>query len=487
METKERIIELVRQNVISMEEALDLLEAAGHEQMDTFFSEAQEATTEHTEATDETYEEEAVSQATQADEQQIEAYTKQIDSLTKQIDTKAEALVIAEQRIREFEILAEIDPLTEEMQEQVEQLKIRQYDLDKEITALYEELDEAKNQRAALQRKRVSTYTEDVKEFFERNTEKVTDTASQFGQEGKRLGKWVKGSVQDFMDNFKMRDIQFNMNIPWIKESEQKLEVEVDAGPAKNVKVRIPNGSLDIHTHEAEHIYLAGTAQLYGNFEQALLDSWENGEIVSVDEQEIYLDFESPRVLFKGSLWLPKRAYQSFVIENWNGDIQLDQLTSESIKVNSKNGNITVTNSEIEHFESQQVNGNALLNEVAFAFADIHTYNGDIRVINQVNNIDAQTLAGSIYITKRVPSDANMNLKTVSGDIKVSVPGGMNVRAYSTNDASNIKSRLANASEEKADDTHVIQRFMNSDASQANIHTSQVTGALYLKDAEDSE
>lgn len=489
METKERIIELVRQNVISMEEALDLLEAAGQEHMDMNLSDEVQETQETEKIVENTHnpEIEEVQQATQEDTQKIEAYTEQIDRLSKQIDTKSEALVIAQQRIREFEILAEIDSLTEEMQEQVRQLQERKRDLDTEIQALYDELDEAKNQRAALQRKRVSSYTEDVKEFFERNTEKVSDTASAVGEEGRRLGHWVKGSVQDFMDNFKMRDVQFNMNIPWIKESEQNIEVEVDTSEAKNVLIRIPNGSIEVHSHDAEHLYLEGTAQLYGNFEQSMLDRWETGGLVSVEAEDVRIDFESPRILFKGNLWLPKHAYQQFIIESWNGDVQLEHLTSENLTINSKNGNITIQQSKVAHFESQQINGNALLHEVEFDFADIHTYNGDIRVVNQVNNIDAQTLAGDIYITKRVVSDANMNLKTVSGDIKVSIPSNMNLRAYTTNDASNVKLRLPNASEEASDDTQIIQRFTNPEGSQANIHTSQVTGVLYLKDAEDFE
>ena len=217
MTEKERIIELVKNNVISMDEALQLLEAAAKNDHQAQVT-SNEFIEEYKNAQKDIEEKVEASQLTQTpatDEQEEQAQQviqEKFEQASEELVKKQEALVIAKQRLREIEIFAELDDLTEDMKTQQANLMAKIDHLEAEIEELSIEID------IKRQEMRQNTQSQ-IKKMVEDTTEQVTKAAKNFGEEakkeGKNLQKTIMGYVKDWASNFDMKE--FNVNVPWVK------------------------------------------------------------------------------------------------------------------------------------------------------------------------------------------------------------------------------------------------------------------------------
>ena len=146
MTEKERIIELVKNNVISMDEALQLLEAAAKNDHQAQVT-SNEFIEEYKNAQKDIEEKVEASQLTQTpatdvqEEQAQQVIQEKFEQASEELAKKQEALVIAEQRLREIEIFAELDDLTEDMKTQQANLMAKIDHLEAEIEELSIEID----------------------------------------------------------------------------------------------------------------------------------------------------------------------------------------------------------------------------------------------------------------------------------------------------------------------------------------------------------
>ena len=110
----------------------------------------------------------------------------------------------------------------------------------------------------------------------------------------------------------------------------------------------------------------------------------------------------------------------------------------------------------------------------------------DVRVNGYIRNLSADTLNSDFYLTKKDTNDANVKIKTVSGDVKLSLPSQMNLTIDSKTPHGEVKNRLSNL--ESIDEHPTKQkahyhRIVSGDTDNAMVNITTTSGDIFLKDS----
>ncbi|MGO3201956.1 MAG: DUF4097 family beta strand repeat-containing protein, partial [Ruoffia tabacinasalis] len=490
MNEKERIIELVKQNVISMEEALDLLEAASNN--DTL-SESTTTTDEKTTQTPDDTEKETEASINQTFEEvfnqgkdfakcmgdyfkdstekkadseewsefeetedtekvknnqaRLAEINTEIQALNEKIAKENEKLVICKQRIREIEIFEELDDLTLEMIEQKANTIEKRDHIQAELDILQSEFTELQREKEALGWSKESN-KQDFKEFFNNRSEKFAEAATHFGKEasreGKKWGSFVTEQSKSFLENFNLKDVNVSFQVPWIKTSSQDYEFTYPVEGVNRFEIELYNGSVEVVSHDGDNIVVDAQVRFHGSHEETSKEHFEEVNTIGIIDNRFVLKVTSPKFSVDGTIKVPQGDVDRFQIQLLNGEIDLDGLTSKEIVVKNKNGDVILNKVTANEVSLELLNGDINIQNSPIDTLVMSDLNGDVRVNGYIRNLSADTLNSDFYLTKKDTNDANVKIKTVSGDVKLSLPSQMNLTIDSKTTHGEVKNRLSN-------------------------------------------
>lgn len=514
MNKKDRIIELVKQNVISMEDALDLLEASQDDSLNSSEESVQDNKDQQFDVNSvfenvmgqgkqiakemndyfkkdtEEINEEDIPNENISDEEllRLEEIEAEIKELKAQVETQEEAITICQQRLREIEIFAELDELTEEMSQEQEKLQAKRTDLETKQQASEEKLMKLRAERKALKRASDLKSKQEFKEFINESTGKFTEKASQFSEEavkeGKKFGSKFASWTRDFTDNFKRKDVQLDVSFPWLKSVEETYTESFPAEAVNSFNIEILNGSVVVELHEAEDIELIANAKLFGKEGQDHPIFFKEMSLFQVDGEDFILHAKDKKLAVDVHLKVPGKVYESLSIKTTNGDINLKDLESQEWDLELLNGDLTLEGLEGQDAHIESVNGNADIKETSIETIVYSNLNGDFRISGPVGNLDLDLVNANVYITKMDTEASNLQVETLNGFIKLSVPQESNLDITASSLRAKIEDRLEQVDVVSSDNNRhkEFNRTINSDSSliQADLETKQ--GAIYLKD-----
>lgn len=535
MNEKERIIELVKQNVISMEEALDLLEAASNN--DTSSKTTTNINEEPTQATEEAKKpseaklnqvfEDVINQSkdiaknvggyfnhepgkpgdyenwtefreednNEDVEQQKHNHArfveidKEIQALNEEFDKRNEALIICNQRLREIEIFEELDDLTPEMVEQKENLNDKKDQIQDKLDDLQGQIDNLINEKEDLGWTQSSS-KQDFKEFFNNHSEKFTEAATHFGKEasreGKKWGSYFSGQSKTFLENFNLKDINVSFQVPWIKTTAQKYDFVFPVEEINQLDIELYNGSVDLVSYEGEDIVIEANVRFHGNHEDTSKEHFESVNTIGIIDNRFVLKVTSPKFSLDGVIKIPQRDYDKLHINLLNGDVNLGKLTSNEIRIKDKNGDVNLKEVTSHEVSLDLLNGDIDIVNSPIDTLVVSDLNGDVRVNGYIRNLSAETLNSDFYLTKLDMNDANVKIKTVSGDVKLSLPSQINLTIDSKTTNGEVKSRLSNLEsidEHPSKHKAHYHRIVSGETNNALVNITTTSGDIFLKDS----
>ncbi len=475
---KERIIELVKQNVLTMDEALELLEAAGHQEIADDMHKNKKAN-------EADYFSEEYQEAMKAEESQM---TKEQDDLRDEIKEfseqkkkQEEALVIVKQRLRELEIFQEIDDLTEEMEVQLKELKEQEAQLTQKIEATTESLNHSQVAYDQIQSEKLNQYSEDVKQFINEHAHSAKRVGKTFANETKTLGQSLKSVVQDLSNSFQMKDTDIGVKVPWLKSIITEKSYEYDVEGLEQISISILNGSAKVNTHDKSTIYAALTIREFGSEGEVLIDEFESLNVIQYQDQAFDMNIKSPKYAVDLDIYIPETMINKlevklvhgdliannvstdyFIVKHKNGDIHLNEIQSNSLMIDTFNSDLKIKNSNIEQVKIQNVNG-------------------DIRYQGNINHLTINSANSDIFLTKVNPEASNITVKLISGDVKIAIPEQIGLNADVKSSMGEVFSRLTNASIVAKEQRHTVTR--DSETS-AHVNVSVTTGDVFIKDTD---
>lgn len=415
------------------------------------------------------------------------ALSAKIDQLTEEMKKKTDALTIAKQRLREIEIFIELDEITEEMSEQQQRLALKVTELETSIQEMTDELAATKAEQDELYASHFNVYKEQVKNFVDSASEKVSEAASQIGsdaiREGKSFGKMVGEQVKDLLHNFNMKEVNLSVNVPWVKTQTINHTFVYPAEDLTLLDFRVNNGSIEFATYDGSEIIIESEIRFHGNHSSINIDRFMELSTISHTPDQLIFRVNHAKISLDAVVKLPKHLYNELKVVAMNGDLTFKGIEAKDVLLENKNGDVKFKKTQANFLELDLLNGDVIIKDSDIDDISLKNLNGDFRVIGNLGNLISNTVNTDYFITKRNITPSKIKIKGVNGDVKISLPAAVNIEADCHVSFGDIHQRLSNLSDVTASKSHTeVQRYLNAEAALVDIDVSLTTGDVFLKD-----
>ena len=558
MNEKERIIELVKQQVITMDEALRLLEASAQaksadqveEPADAqdqvqvtdqeapskqeapadqepeqgkkagFDSEQLKATVQ--EAIDKSLKfgqeiiysvqqslddkpedkQEASKSAESAQEASIsqeeaEAAAAKRQELEASLEKEGQALLIAKQRLREFEILAELDELSEELQAQKAQVAAEVLERGQKIDQLQEELKAYKpvNPSSEPFSQRLNDFVRQVNEGSQRAADRVSRAADQFGQKADRAGQHIDneanrlgrviGQVVSTAFKAAREGIRVGVRAYGRLGNEWEHTFNFDAKDLKVLDFKLSRGDVKVTRAHVDQISVNVKASFFGKIPNPNLEDFQAHSILSLDDGNLLLQVTDDHMSADIEVTLPDQDLETVRIETTQGDIELDGVQAKEIYLTTVNGDVDLSDVAADLLDYHSTNGDLDYRQAEVKRLNLETTNGDCRVVGAIGDVAASLISGDLLLTKRDETPAAMKVSTVSGDVKIAIPANLSLEGSAQSSSGDVEHRIGHLDVE----THrhhslEFQRLMTNQERPVHLEINTVSGDIRLKDTD---
>lgn len=477
---KERIIELVKQGVLSMEEALELLEAAGQKETSKEFQ--AEVNKEDVDHFSKEYQEAMEDENVTAEDKQEQAdLSAKVKELTDQLKKQEEALTIVSQRYRELEIFQEIDDLTPEMTKQLEDLTEQRVQLEQKIANTQLELDETQAELERINAEKFNQYSEDVKQFINDGAASAKRVGRTVADETKSLGQSLKSVVKDISNSFQMKDIHMGVKVPWLKSSVIEKTYEYDVHGLKSVAIGVLNGSVNVYAHEKDTIFMSLDIREFGNDGEISLETFEELNTIEYQNGAMIIDLKSPKYATDMEVYIPATVIDNVTLNLFNGDLEAKNIDSQSLNIKNKNGDVDLENITAQALAIDTINSEIKIADSQIEESKIQNVNGDIRYQDTIHQLAVHSANSDVFITKTNEEASDIAVKSLSGNIKIALPEVLSVQGEFKTSIGEVYSRLSNAEIVSKDSAHHINR---EGEVPATVKVSITNGDIFVKDTD---
>ncbi|WP_042350753.1 DUF4097 family beta strand repeat-containing protein [Bacillus massiliigorillae] len=292
----------------------------------------------------------------------------------------------------------------------------------------------------------------------------------------------AKDMILDFVDHLvtKVKDLDFDFS----KSTDITHIFHLPDASAKDINIEVANGNVELIAWDQEGAQVECEAKVYRTeneadarkmlLEEVTFDVRDSKLYYMVGQKwmkvnsKVYLpkvQFEKMRMrLFNGGISAEALAVDKLKIKTANGKIILNDLTSADTEIDTVNGNIELTGMNITKLNCETING-AVKTKGAFQYAELETFNGGIFVEdfnNEAENLQVKSTSGSINVT--VPS-----VVAVSGEVRANL-GSLHV------DVQGMK-----VLEEKKEVIQKVLKFENEQPVTMTLSADTKTGHISVK------
>lgn len=460
MNEKERIIELVRQNVISMEEALQLLEAA-----------AQQNATETTSKVDK----DDVAQSVNQVEAPIQDSKPLIEDLQKQ-------LTINRQRQREVEILAELDGWNDTLTEQKEALIEEAEEMIERIEELEEELEETPSTENKDERFNVNIDI-DFDAYKDKFKDIMRDTFDESAElKVKSFSKQLKKVIRGFAKE--VVDYSVNAGSHLVRKgTPQTLKADFTPESIHTIDVSTLTGDISCEVYEGSCIEVIAEVTSVTPRQQEMIDEMRWARI---ENERLVIKMNDGETNADITVRLPHKQWSLLQLNSVNGDIQLRETQAKDVQLETVNGDVDIFGVEANHLSIETVNGDMMIKESPVTVIDVETVNGNVRVIGTVGQVLINGMSSNVYLTKQDLESANVKVSVNSGNVKVAVPTDHSLEINASVMSGVIRHRLSNISrvDYLSEGSQRLTREGQTSSTMTRLELETVSGDVYLKDTE---
>lgn len=554
MNEKERIIELVKQQVITMDEALRLLEASAQAKSADQLEEAAEAqvTAQEAPSKQEAPADQEPEQGKKAgfDSEQLKATVQEaidkslkfgqeiIYSVQQSLDDKPEnnpensksaepaqeasisqeeeeaaaakrqeleaslekegqALLIAKQRLREFEILAELDELSEELQAQKAQVAAEVLERGQKIDQLQEELKAYKLASPTSEpfSQRLNDFVRQVNEGSQRAADHVSRAADQFGQKADRAGQRIDneanrlgrviGQVVSTAFKAAREGIRVGVRAYGRLGNEWEHTFNFDAKDLKVLDFKLSRGDVKVTRAHVDQVSVNVKASFFGKIPNPNLEDFQAHSILSMDDGSLLLQVTDDHMSADIEVTLPDQDLETVRIETTQGDMELDGIQAKEIYLTTVNGDVDLSDVAADLLDYHSTNGDLDYRLAEVKRLNLETTNGDCRVVGAIGDVAASLISGDLLLTKRDETPASMKVSTVSGDVKIAIPANLSLEGSAQSSSGDVEHRIGHLDVE----THrhhslEFQRLMTNQERPVHLEINTVSGDIRLKDTD---
>lgn len=546
MNERERILDLVRQGVLSTDEGLELLENLAKQENKRM--EAKEFDKEITTETewdnyDETadYQQELEElanemtqysaeldrlnasitqqkqkrQAVKAELDQLKAraeseYTQAIEKQQDRLADLREELTLV-QAIDEVDNHDEVANLKEKIQareEQLVDLKEDAYeateqmidleedlqDIDQELAELDEEKRELSDELNSLKMRKWSTKAKEVTSQFDfspdewkEDTEKALKKAGQtVGSASKDLGELIKTTIESargLFDNFEWSEQV--IKVPTLASDSFDKEWIIAENPTI-LDFKNANGNISFESTTNEQMRISANITIYGKYDEATVEeAFAVRHQYAVDEDKLTFHIPNKRIKADIIVALPKQTYDYLTVNVLNGNISLSHIDLKDLYMKSTNGDFKLNKIKATMIEIKGTQGDIYQKDVDIQDLIINTVNGDIQIRGDVISSALTTTNGDIRMTLFNPEATQLEAITVNGDVKVALPSTSDIDVEGKAAFGKVKSRLNDVEEDPNGKKNFRSFKRLKYGNPMTVQAKTTSGSIYFKDTDE--
>ncbi|MBP1043272.1 daptomycin-sensing surface protein LiaX [Vagococcus sp. BWB3-3] len=539
MKERERVFELVKQGIITTEEALVLLENMATEKDEKIVKkEAQDVKKGPTKTSTESPEdkpfdesdlfgpekdlEEAEEEAFQKfaaneaeDRQRLEKIldelateanktSAELDEVNVEIQGIEAEIKEKEEQLMVLNTIEELDELAEDkvaertkIEEELSDLNANKTQLEVEKEAFEEKLKTIRKEQKEGTREQWSKKFEipsDWEESFTDFGQKMGEAGTQFGRKmgeaGNQLGRFFKDTIKTVTetvnDNVDWKDI--NIKVPGVATNSFQHEFYYPETAASLIDVKVANGEVTFSTWESADLKVVADIKLYGKMDaDTPFEAFLERSQIDVDDETISFQIPNKRIRADLHFYLPTRVYDHISVKLLNGDVNVETLEAKDVFMKSTNGDMTFKNLTATMLEVEGVNGDVTVSDSDIMDFLAESVNGDFVVQSKIENANISNVNGDIKVTAQKENLKKIEAKVVNGAIKVAIPKEVGIEALAKTSLGSIKNRIGEFEviREKKEKTNQMLQFRRYNEEQTvYIRLSTTTGSVYLKDAD---
>lgn len=493
MDNRERILELVSQGVLSVEEGLDLLESLSKQE--TKKTEKKEFTSDESEAKESTLEAEEKEEVFEAEEDiqetedELELLANQINQYSVGIDilNKDLAALKLEQAEIEVELAKEEDGKRQKyLENKIETLNDEIKEVNAEKNKRMKDMHSLKMKRWTSKAKQFSGNLDIPQEWREGASETIDKAGEIIDSGSQTIGSLLRETVEktkETLENIDWREVKKDFTLKEASTFDHEWLFENTT--ASILDFKNANGDIEFKPSMNENIKVSAAIKIYGKTEEAtLLEAFESRAIIRIDEENFTFHIPSKNIRADLVIYLPQRNYDYIRLNTFNGDVAFNELLARDIYVKVTSGDIVFNQLEASMLEIKSTNGDVNLTDVELRDLLLSATNGDVRVIGEIQSLDTSTVNGDVLLTLSGDELIQVTASSVQGDVKVSLPTALSLEIEAKTTLGKIKSRL-NGTEQSQEtkgkrQTYVFNRMGNTDLCRVKLQTT--SGHILLKD-----
>ena len=412
---KERILNLVKEGILTNEEAIILLEnrAKQAESNPT----TQKQVEEEKDILDDFYanweNDQAVNQDDITGRTQKVAIQKDLEASLASKLTERQNLVNQEEKSEVTHI--EIDRLTEEINQLTEQI----HQLKEDIIQI-----DAENPRPSKETAQADSKVDESQPIEEETEENAYDYKNIVGDFFTKT-RSVLDQVQDKVS----KTVKFEKgsgSIPIPKLITHDFEATYEyTEPLSMVDIQIAAGQIELTSWDQPTTKLTVVGKLYGDFdEEDAQTTFEKRANLEFVDGALNLNMISRFIKTDIVVQVPKDRLDFIKARTISGPVTVEDMDTNDIYIQTVDGAINIENFTASMIEVDTKNGQLTLNDVEALDLVVKSLNGSQRLKGHVENVLMETLNGDIVITMDAKPLVRAQVETKNGDIKLNMPAG---------------------------------------------------------------
>lgn len=465
MNERKRIFDLVKQGVISTEEALVLLENIAKETggrvkpseddispKDWFISSDR--------SLDDESSMDAIDELTQ-----LENLEHQIDEINIQLIELNETLQLEESA----ELLQQKRTLQDELAKLMAEKQVLEAKID-------EKFYHKANQHTQTE---TDSWKEQASDTFSQVSDKLSDVTAQLGRFFKKSIKNVSQTVED---NVEWKEL--SIKVPGLAVTSFEHEFSYQESQPTILDFKLANGSIDFRTYDQDYIKIKADIKIYGKFDESdpLAAVMKRSTIELTSDKLIY-HLPNKRIKADLVVYLPEKTYDYISARVLNGDVTFDHLQGKDFFVKVTNGDMAFQDVRATMIELEGTNGDIKVTDSNVNDIVVETVNGDVRVGSTPETARINLINGDVKLTFVNDGLQALNVNSVNGDIKVEMPKNTGYELSAKTNFGSIQSRLENIElveevNEKMNHQLSLRRVADTTA---KVTLSSNTGSIYIK------
>lgn len=494
MNERERVLQLVKQGVISTEEALILLESMATEKNDSEITQAHPVDKQSNNKTVDLDEkrlekvlDELATKATQTSAE-LDKVNEELAQIDAELEKTGRALADNQAAVSQSENTdQEAAQLAATLAEKEQKLVNERERLNQQKAQLQDDLDDMKEQRSEKSEKteRSDSNQENSEAWREQTAEALQQVGSTLSGIFKKTWTTVSQAVQENID---WKEV--SLKVPGINERKFEHTFTYPDIEASILDIKVANGSVVLEPWSEKSVKIEADIKLLGKMdEDTALESFLARSQLEVDDEKVVVHLPSKRMISHLKVFVPERTYDYISFKLLNGDVTVSGIHVNDLYAKSTNGDLIFEDTTVTLLELEGINGLISVKNSHIHDLIANSINGSVILRDAAKHSSVSLVNGDIRYTVNEQIPQKIVLKTGSGSVKVALPETLGIEAEASALFGSIKNKMTGTEtirEKRENGVQTVQLRRTNEEEPVVLQLKTTAGSIYLKDCEQS-